>query len=108
MQIESSDKPSKTHLPMTSPILKKNKELWDVRQLQRDYVIPQASMTLSLFGFFQSGEITVPAKDAFNARTHLSLGELAIGNPEKKTGDQSLSTPLKDKPVLFGNRGDHG
>ena len=34
------------------------------------------------FGFFRSGEITVPAQDAFNAQIHLSWGDVAIDNPE--------------------------
>ena len=82
VQAESGEKPSKTRLPITPPILKKIRELWDARPSRRDYVMPWAAMTLCFFGFFRSGEITIQARDAFNARTHLSWGDVAIDNPE--------------------------
>ena len=56
--------------------------MWDAQPLCQDYVIPWAAMMLCFFSFFRSGEITVPAQEAFNAWTHLSSGDVMIDNPE--------------------------
>ena len=64
------------------PILKKIRELWDAQPSRRDYVMPWGATTLCFIGFFQSGKITVPARDTFNARTHPSWVDVASDNPE--------------------------
>ena len=81
VQAEAGGKPPVTRLPITPPILRRIRELWDARPSRQDYVMPWAAMTLCFFGFFRSGEVTVPTQEAFNARTHLSWGDVAIDNP---------------------------
>ena len=110
VQAESSKKPSKTHLPVTLPVLKKIRELWDLRPSRRDHVMPRAAMILLLFTLFQSGEITLPAQDAFNTWIPLlSWGDVVIDKTENlqaikvylrhsKTNHILLS--LKRKPSL--------
>ena len=51
VQAKSDEKPSKTCLPITPPILRKIRKLWDERPSRRDYVMPWAAMTLCFFRF---------------------------------------------------------
>ena len=73
------EKPSKTCLPITPPILRKIRELWDMRP-SRD--VKGCHDAMLFHSFFWSEKIIVPEQDVFNARTHLSWGNVAIDNPE--------------------------
>ena len=39
-----------------------------------------AAATMCFFGFFRSGEITIPSSTAYDATSHLSWGDVAIDN----------------------------
>ena len=44
-----------------------------------------AAATVCFFGFFRSGEITVPSVAAFDTTVHLAWGDVAVDNPSKPT-----------------------
>ena len=78
MQAETGRSVNRTRLPITPPILQRIRALWNSRPTRADYVMAWAVVTLCFFGFFRSGEITVPSREAFDARVHLSWGDVAI------------------------------
>lgn len=81
VQAESSNRSTRTRLPITPAILRRVRELWNARASKADYVMPWAAMTLCFFGFLRSGEITIPSQNAFDASAHLSWGDVAIDDP---------------------------
>ena len=91
MQAESGDLAPRTRLPITPLILRRIRELWNGRPTRADYVMPWAAVTLCFFGFFRSGEITIPSLSAFDARTHLSWGDVAIDDPATQGYSRSAS-----------------
>jgi len=70
-----------------------------------------AAATLCFFGFFHSGEITVPPEKAFDSTKHLAWGDVAIDSTEdpqllkvhlKKTKSNQLG---KKVDVYIGKTG---
>ena len=43
-----------------------------------------AAVTLTFFGFFRSGEITVPSASAFSPNRHLCWGDVSVDSRETK------------------------
>ena len=72
--------PQRPHLPITPSILKTIRSLLNGCPARAKYVMPWAAVTLCFFGFFHTWEIDVPSQDVFDARTHLSWGDMAIDN----------------------------
>ena len=72
----------KVRLPITPAILLKMKGIWTTRAADPDIVMLWAAAVLCFFGFFRSGEITVPSLNSFDARVHLSWLDVAIDNPK--------------------------
>jgi hypothetical protein len=83
---------TKVRLPITPAILLKVKEYWTPRASDPDIVMLWAAAVLCYFGFFRSGEITVPTLQSFDVRKHLSWGDVAIDNPQ---APQTLRINLK-------------
>ena len=50
-----------------------------------DILMLWAAAVLCFFGFFRSGEITVPSQNAFDPRKHLSWGDIAVDNQLQPT-----------------------
>ena len=77
---------TKVRLPITPSILRSLKEHWSPQRTDEDILMIWAAATLCFFGFFRSGEITIPTEKAFNNTKHLAWGDVAIDN----TGDPQL------------------
>ena len=81
MQAESGRSQTRKRLPMTPAILRRIRRLWNERATRGEYIMPWAALTLCFFGFFRSGELTVPTGKSFDASIHLSWGDVAINDP---------------------------
>ena len=51
---------------------------WEKQGLSQDHVMLWAAVTLSFFGFFRSGEVTVPSDSAFDPSAHLTLEDISV------------------------------
>ena len=91
-QAEAGRPPRKPRLPITPPILERIRSLWNGCSTRAEYVVPWAAVTLCFFGFFRSGEVTVPLREAFDARVHLGWGEVAI---DDRTNPQVVRVHLR-------------
>lgn len=73
----TSGLPVRIRLPITLPIL---------RDILRVWVLPpylamlRAAVSICFFGFFCSGEITVPSVLAFDSHIHLAWGDVAVSD----------------------------
>lgn len=86
---------------MTPSILHRIRRLWNERTTRGEYIMPWAAMTLCFFGFFRSGELTVPSREAFDTNTHLSWGDVAINDARNP---QAIKVRLRrSKTDQFGN-----
>ena len=65
-------------LPMTPMILLRIKILWSIKAADYDVIMLWAAVCLCFFGFFHSGEITIPSGWAFDSKIHLSWGDIAV------------------------------
>ena len=73
---------TKVRLPITPTILLKLKEHWTPRKADADIVMLWAAASLCFFGFFRSGEITIPSLTSFDASKHLAWGDVAVDNTD--------------------------
>ena len=100
-QAEEGSYAARPRLPITPVILRRIRELWNSRPNRGDFTMPWAAVTLCFFGFFRSGEITVPSQEAYDARFHLGWGDVAIDNPRNP---QVIRVHLRrSKTDQFGN-----
>ena len=67
-------------LPITPDILLKVCQAWESEGPSHDQVMLWAATTLFFFGFMRSGEITVPADNAFDPGTHITFEDLSVDN----------------------------
>ena len=72
-------------LPITPPLLRKIKSVWDNQAENYDTIMLWAACCLTFFGFLRAGELTVPSDSAFDPSVHLSWGDLAVDNPMNST-----------------------
>lgn len=84
--------PAKVRLPITPAILYRIRDLWSSRAKDPDTIMLWAAASLCFFGFFRSGEITVPSVKAFDPKVHLSWGDVAVDN---NTSPSALQVTLK-------------
>ena len=75
-------------LPITVQILRGLVRTWQpphnrldptARAEGHDCLLLRASAVVRFFGFFRSGEITVPTASGFDERAHLAWGDVAVG-----------------------------
>ena len=101
VQTESGSNQSRRRLPVTPAILRRIKGLWNERSTRGEYVMPWAALTLCFFGFFRSGELTVPHNESFDPKVHLSWGDVAINDPQNP---QAIKVQLRrSKTDQFGD-----
>ena len=71
----------KIRLPIIPGILCKIQSHWSSHlSTNPDIGMLWAAATMCFFGFFCSGEITIPSSTAYDATSHLSLSDVAIDN----------------------------
>ena len=71
-------------LPISAHLLAELKMAW-VASSSPEGAMLWAASSLCFFGFFRSGEITVPEGSEFDGETHLSLADLAVDSRERPT-----------------------
>ena len=78
--------PLRQRLPITPPLLLGMLDHWTATTIPPsnstaisfDFAMLRAAATMCFFGFFRSGEITVPSRAAFDERIHLAWGDVAV------------------------------
>ena len=98
---EQESQGSKIRLPITPTILVKMHNYWLPKSTETDIKMLWAATTICFFGFFRSGEITVPSTSSFNPSIHLAWGDVSVDNPHSPT---TLKLRLKkSKTNQLGN-----
>ena len=67
-----------TRLPITLPVLQLLHRVWSGESGGGDGNMLWAAAAMCFFGFFRSGEITIPNLTSFDQRHHLSWGDVAV------------------------------
>ena len=88
---------AKVRLPITPAILLKLKEHWSPQKTDADILMLWSTATLCFFGFFTSGEITIPSLTSFDASKHLAWGDIAVDNVDNP---QTLKVHLKNQRLI--------
>ena len=78
LQSRSRANAARIRLPITFSILSGIKKVWEDTGVDHDRLLMWAAATVCFFGFFCSGEITVPSAAAFDPTIHLSWGDVAV------------------------------
>ena len=74
--------PTRIRLPITPTVLQQIQDFWSRKSHgDPDIIMLWAAVTLCFFGFFRSGEITVPSENAYDPKKHLTWGDISIDNP---------------------------
>lgn len=81
LQSRSRANAARIRLPITFSILSGIKKVWEDAGVDHDRLLLWAAATVCFFGFFRSGEITVPSAAAFDPTIHLSWGDVAVDDP---------------------------
>ena len=71
-----------TRLPITPEILCKIRAVWSPRGREHDVIMLWAACTLTFFGFFRAGEVTIPSESDFDPSKHLVAQDIAIDSRE--------------------------
>lgn len=80
--MERISAPLRVRLPIT-PEICKLQDNWQSSSADPDTRMVWSASVLCFFGFFRSGEITIPSLKSFDARRHLSWGDdVAIDEPQ--------------------------
>ena len=70
----------RVRLPITPAVLRQIRDHWSTRARDPDTITLWAAAVTCFFGFFRSGEITIPSLGAFDPAKHLSWGDVATDN----------------------------
>ena len=89
---EKSVQPSRIRLPITPTILRNMHRALSEGNIVTDTKMLWAASVMCFFGFFRSGEITVPNLSSFDDNKHLAWGDVAIDDP---SNPQVLQVRLK-------------
>ena len=68
-------------LPITPPILRAIKMVWNSSATEHDTIMLWAICTLAFFGFFRLGEI-IPSGTRFELMQYLAMGDIAVDDRE--------------------------
>lgn len=77
-QARSAASRPRQRLPITPPILRNLREVWERDSLARDNIMLWAACCMCFFGFLRSGEVTVPSMVRYDAEAHLSEGDVRL------------------------------
>ncbi len=69
-------KKERERLPISINLLRKLKGVW--QKDSRDGGMLWAAASLCFFGFFRSGEITIPSESAYDESAHLSFQDVQV------------------------------
>ncbi len=78
VQARSSSSSRSPKLPATPALLRKMSRVWRADSNRFNGTMLWAACTLCFFGFFRSGEITIPAEGAFDPDAHLSFDDVMV------------------------------
>ena len=75
--------PARQRLPITLPMLRTMVDIWTAAPNSEsshsfNLAMLRAAATTCFFGFFRSGEITVPSRSTFDPLIHLAWGDVAV------------------------------
>ena len=71
----------RVRLPITTEVLRAMQRSWNRDPYDYRNVMLWAASAVCFFGFFRSGEITVPSASNFDASCHLTLNDLSVDDP---------------------------
>ena len=74
-------RPPRVRLPITLATLGALKQAWERTTVTHNTLMLWAAATTCFFGFFRSGEITVPSLASFNPAVHLAWGDVSVDDP---------------------------
>ena len=77
--------PNNERLPITPELLGKLRHVWERDNKSFDNIMLWAVSSVCFFGFFRSGELTVPSENAFDPQVHLTFRDIEIDNPATPT-----------------------
>ena len=69
----------KIRLPITL-ILQRIRDYWLPKSEEPDIKMLWSTVVICFFGFFRSGEITVPSVSSFDPSSHLAWGDVSLDN----------------------------
>ncbi len=73
---KAAGRPSRTRLPITPPILRQLKSVWERDPNRFDAAMLWAAPCMCFFGFLRSGEVVVPSDRGFDPSVHLGYGDV--------------------------------
>ena len=82
---EQDSKVTKIRLPITPTILLQMRDYWLPKSTDPDVKMLWAAAIICFFGFFRSGEITVPSTTSFNPKIHLAWGDVSVDDTNSPT-----------------------
>ena len=68
----------KIRLPITPTILHRIRDYWLPKSTELDIKMLWAAVVICFFGFFRSGEITIPSVNSFDPSRHLAWGDVSL------------------------------
>ena len=89
-------------LPITPAILHKMRLAWETEADDPDLIMLWAACTLCFFGFLCSGEIAIPAENAFDPTYHLAFEDLAVDSRDQPSYMQVSLKGSKTDPFRHG------
>ncbi len=92
----------RTRLPVTPPILRSLRGIWEKDRHDADNIMLWAAVCTCFFGFLRSGEIYVPAVDRYDPGAHLSVGDVTLDDPHQPTLLQVTIKASKTDPFPQG------
>ena len=96
----------KPRFPITPHILRGLHGIWQSQTNRKDTAMLWAACTLAFFGFFRSGEITVPSDSAFDPSIHLTPADVLVDSHESPSMlrirlKQSKTDPFHSGVLVF-------
>ena len=79
---EQASQPSRVRLPITPAILRAMRSTLEAQATDPDVIMIWAAALLCFFGFFRSGEITIPNAAGFNPKIHLAWGDVTLDSTQ--------------------------